>query len=636
MPKVSVVIPSRNSGRLLVDCMESVVNQTMSDIEIILIDDASDDESAFIARDYAMRDDRVRLIHNEISKGTSQGRKDGVMVATGEYVMFVDADDMLEHNACEVLYEAIKTTGVDILHFDARVVNAGDVDPLRIEQLSRVLAPYRECVLNGHVLEACLLERKFQWELWNKVFSRPLCVKAFSHVEDGLFSRGEDLYAFFILAYYAASYAGVSVGELYNYRFGAGLSGHAEVDLARFRTFCTAGLVADAVDSFAASVGGETITECAKEVRFVLVGESVWTWKDAVCDADAGAAMELLLDYWPMSNVVGQMALLDEPSQCRVSMRCQGSWTHGDGDLTPVGTVGVFCPGLAQTDLASEAREVIAMISEMGFATLLITDDLPAADQCGFPGETECLTVAPPSAKRGSFCLRASSIASAVEHRRLDTVIYFGDNSPTLFADILALKLLDVVVLLRTHRSAVAALMSNDDRLVSRLPFFRLADQVVGVEASDGAYYNAFGVPAISVPPLMERSAQRGSGGEDAADEGVSAHRIEWECTWRAVLTGLRQGRDGSASGNHDIAVERLLDLVILRHRLECETKDSEIAELTNQSEQAARRWHETLAAKSRELTAVYSSRSWRWSRAALTPLRASKAAFARVVRQRH
>lgn len=102
--KVSVVIPVYNMQKYLRDCLNSVVNQTLQEIEIIVINDGSIDNSLAICNEYAALDDRV-IIHNKKNEGVATARNDGIKIARGKYIAFLDSDDMFSNaNVLEKLY----------------------------------------------------------------------------------------------------------------------------------------------------------------------------------------------------------------------------------------------------------------------------------------------------------------------------------------------------------------------------------------------------------------------------------------------------------------------------------------------------------------------------------------------------
>jgi glycosyltransferase involved in cell wall biosynthesis len=109
---VSVVIPIYHSEDTISACIESVLGQTFTDWELILVDDGSTDGSGRICDDYAARDRRIKVVHQE-NKGRSEARWRGVALATGEWVCFVDSDDTLPHSALSLLCGSIsKTTDI--------------------------------------------------------------------------------------------------------------------------------------------------------------------------------------------------------------------------------------------------------------------------------------------------------------------------------------------------------------------------------------------------------------------------------------------------------------------------------------------------------------------------------------------
>lgn len=108
MPKFSVIIPVYNAENYLRECLDSIVNQTLTDIEIICVDDGSSDGSSDIIKEYVSRDERIKFISQDnLSAGVA--RNNGLKIATGEYVHFLDADDLLYDNKVyENIYNSLK------------------------------------------------------------------------------------------------------------------------------------------------------------------------------------------------------------------------------------------------------------------------------------------------------------------------------------------------------------------------------------------------------------------------------------------------------------------------------------------------------------------------------------------------
>lgn len=127
---VSVVIPVYNVEEYLKDCVDSIINQTYKDIEIILVDDNSKDNSGKICDSYAEKDGRVRVIHSTKSNdGPGDARNMGAAAAKGEYLLFVDSDDWTDENLIERTVTVAEQNNADIVLFHfARVENGEIVD----------------------------------------------------------------------------------------------------------------------------------------------------------------------------------------------------------------------------------------------------------------------------------------------------------------------------------------------------------------------------------------------------------------------------------------------------------------------------------------------------------------------------
>ncbi|HEB9324507.1 TPA: glycosyltransferase family 2 protein [Campylobacter jejuni] len=102
MYKISIIIPIYNVEKYLDECLKSVINQSYKDLDIILADDSSTDNGLNIAKEYAKKDARIKIIHNEKNLGLLRARYEGVKVANSLYIMFLDPDDYLELEACEI------------------------------------------------------------------------------------------------------------------------------------------------------------------------------------------------------------------------------------------------------------------------------------------------------------------------------------------------------------------------------------------------------------------------------------------------------------------------------------------------------------------------------------------------------
>lgn len=112
MPKISIIVPVFNVEEYLPRCIDSILAQTFTDFELILVDDGSPDDCGAICDEYAKKDNRIIVIHKE-NGGVSAARNDGLSIAKGEYVMFCDSDDYVSEFWCEKMYNAVLKNGIN-------------------------------------------------------------------------------------------------------------------------------------------------------------------------------------------------------------------------------------------------------------------------------------------------------------------------------------------------------------------------------------------------------------------------------------------------------------------------------------------------------------------------------------------
>lgn len=117
-PLISIIIPCYNAEKTLEKCLTSVIHQSYDNLEIILIDDGSTDNSAKIYQDFQLKDERIKIFVQDNS-GVSKARNNGVKAATGEYVCFVDSDDWVEPDYCSELFRLLNEENADISIIEA-------------------------------------------------------------------------------------------------------------------------------------------------------------------------------------------------------------------------------------------------------------------------------------------------------------------------------------------------------------------------------------------------------------------------------------------------------------------------------------------------------------------------------------
>lgn len=189
---ISVIVPIYNEKEYLSCCIESILNQSFANMEILLIDDGSTDGSSRICDEYAKKDSRIRVVHKE-NGGVVSARKAGIRAAKGEYIAYVDGDDWIEPNMYERMYETLVAQDVDVVMCGI-YEDTGGYHKKRIHGILEGYYGKTELLENVYP-QMIVGDLFFEWRVfpgvWDKLFKRT-CVEEFQLAVDERIVMGED------------------------------------------------------------------------------------------------------------------------------------------------------------------------------------------------------------------------------------------------------------------------------------------------------------------------------------------------------------------------------------------------------------------------------------------------------------
>lgn len=211
--KVSAVVAIYKSEKFLRKLIDSIINQTYKNLEIILVDDGSPDNSGAICDEYAQVDSRVKVIH-EKNAGTCAARNNGMAVATGDYLLIIDGDDWLEPDYVEYLMNLVQQTGAEMAMTD-HIFTTRDRQQVKKDSIEKITPEDAFCMI---------IYPKIAIGPWNKIYKRSMLQE-----NSITFSRpwsGEGLHFSATAAQYS-NYVALGHKKIYNYRLnntGSGLT----------------------------------------------------------------------------------------------------------------------------------------------------------------------------------------------------------------------------------------------------------------------------------------------------------------------------------------------------------------------------------------------------------------------------
>ncbi|WP_297208348.1 glycosyltransferase family 2 protein [uncultured Brachyspira sp.] len=225
-PFISIIIPVYNTEQYLKRCLDSVVNQTFKDIEIIIVNDCSPKNCDEIVKEY--NDERIVYIKHDVNKGLLLARKTGNLNANGKYITYLDSDDELDINACQFIYNEYQKREVDVIHFSAKAILDNDVnisDKERIRAINKVewyISSNRSLIDERYLLSEVVLE-KLPHNMCCKAYKKDIIKKITEYIPDIRLMNAEDMLQSLMFFYFASSYSSINE-KLYYYYISIGES----------------------------------------------------------------------------------------------------------------------------------------------------------------------------------------------------------------------------------------------------------------------------------------------------------------------------------------------------------------------------------------------------------------------------
>ena len=190
MPVISIVVPIYNTGKYLYACLESIINQTFTDIEIILINDGSTDNCQLVINEFLKKDSRIISVEQE-NQGQSIARNNGILIAKGKYLGFVDADDVLDINMMKKMYELAEKENLDLVVCGVEVIFNSTNSSKYINNCNK-----SHIVLNGKEFDSFIkkyyLDSGYLASACNKLYKREIIINSNILFEDYRTLQKED------------------------------------------------------------------------------------------------------------------------------------------------------------------------------------------------------------------------------------------------------------------------------------------------------------------------------------------------------------------------------------------------------------------------------------------------------------
>ena len=506
MAKISVIIVAYNVEKYIAETLNSAVSQTLKDIEIVVVDDCSTDGTFEIISKYAELDKRIKVIRHEENKSANRARITGFKNSSGEYVMYVDGDDMLSPDACEKAYSAITEEDVDMLGFDMtpQFISTSPDDESLEKNLRDAMRSIEHKVVS--ISKAGLLDEKavggvINFTIWNKIYKRSLLEKASAHVPDEYLNMAEDALYAFLIQYHAKSYSCIS-DKLYNYRFGCGISTVSALSDRQINAFSKMAFIYDYLSGWVKNVNSEK--ECEGALQRIYK-QTYCSIVDVYIHRVPKEQKEFFISEVLKCGSADMLVLAFSEQQYnnsvtpeRIANECAGLDIF-KAEKTTAKTIGAYYFRVYNGGVENVISSLTDIWVKSGYNVVLFTDEEPNENDYYINPSIKRVVV--PAMKSRDFFNRKNRIEvfkKALIENEVDVMVYNAWNSPDLLLDEMIIKSSGVNLVVHMH-SQFCCEMDNDNGFCayyySVLPkLFAFADSVVAITDVDNAWWQTVGL----------------------------------------------------------------------------------------------------------------------------------------------
>lgn len=501
-PTVSIVLPIHNAEATLRQAIDSVKGQLLTDWELICVDNASTDSTVDLLKGYAEGDKRIKIILHTEDEGLYWSRRDGIQVATGEYLMFLDADDWLQPNACLELSQMMVEKGTDLIHFRSQVVSVEQVDPGMIHAVDEFIRPYSGMAKNVDLINFCYVEERFSFSIWNKIYKTALFQSLLPDMDHEYIITGEDLLLVFMYLWNAKTYYGDRHGTPYhNYSIGGGLSSRRWLPLGSLRTTCSGGTATKLLERFLTRKDKISQYRLAFErCRERLVNDAIYTWAFRLCPEDRIEGLKMLFEYWDARTALPKMARDYAAFGTQIGEAAKRI-PYFQTNRRQIKTIGIMVLRMCNGGTERVVSLLIPLWRSMGYQVVLLTEEDDSGNDYPIPMDTPRVLL-PHCACREEFPYQARchALLDTICEYKLDMIVDTQYYSVSNIWDALTIRSKGIPVIMAIHNSFLQVAMYGREALDIRFPGYAMANLLVTLSEMDKKTAELLGYPSCFIP----------------------------------------------------------------------------------------------------------------------------------------
>lgn len=488
MPLVSVIIPVYNTEKYISKCLDSLINQTFKDIEIIVVNDGSTDNSKSIVEDYINLDDRIKLINFDINKGLYEARLSGFEAASSKYISSCDSDDYYSYNSIELMYNKAVETNADIVQ--GKMISLYDNNKKIENDFNKI--SYR-ILENDNILDF-LFEESRNWSMCGKLIRRDIFNLCLIHYSRNIhIVTNEDLLIFLPIAYYSKKQVSIKNAIYYYNRkseTSSQILGNINKDKKRLDDIL---IVFDKVKKFLLKnnlYDKYKIYNLKRLIRDFLYYFEYFTYSNILRTEYLNKFISLENDlikyidkkYISENKMFKNINFLDIKFNNQKINR-------------KINNIGIVYHRLYNGGVERVISKLSYIFNEYGYNIIIFTDEKPNENDYSLPNNTTRIVLSDDNNERYNI------FKNNIEKYDIDLIIHNSWMSNTLLTDILIIKSIGIKISCILHGVFTLPIYIYDVNKICRADLFKQLDYVIVLSNSNKKFYEYFGLNNVYYIP---------------------------------------------------------------------------------------------------------------------------------------
>lgn len=499
--KISLLIPVYNTEKYLKRCLDSVLNQTLKDIEIICVNDGSNDHSLEILKEYQSKYG-IKVINSLKNEGLARARYHGIVNATGEYIMFLDSDDYLQTNACEIAYKRITHYKVDILQFGTNVLSENHIETVQYKEAKNYFKVKPLSLFNIEILNRCYFYKEYSWNLWNKIYRASLVKSIAKYIPEEKCIMAEDIMIYFFISFFATSFKSIT-NPLINYQLGSGVS-TSHMTLDSYKAHLRESVALKGIEEFLLKLKIEknhwlhNIYNLLKnDIYKDLIGKFIFD----VNVEDGGQAFDLLMEKIDIIEFIEHLSKIDNYSSYQLFNKISRSKFVKHNAPQNIKNLGIFYYRLSNGGVERVISKIIPLFIKMGYHITFFVEQISEKLDYKIPKEVTIIKL-PKSdyVSHKDYLDHAKEFKLQLISNQIDLMLYQASVASYLGEEILICKSLKIPFVITTHDFYSSTILAKDPYMLQKRVLYSMCEGVQTITKDEEYAWKKLGVKAKYIP----------------------------------------------------------------------------------------------------------------------------------------